>query len=84
MPTLFRYKGIYGFLTCGQGQALRVFRKISTPPLSGSIFLKNLVRPKPYTFIVPEQNQHTPAHWTHIKKSQGYESKTRKQKNETE
>lgn len=27
-----------------------------------SIFPKNLVHPKPYTFIVPEQNQHTPAH----------------------
>ena len=44
-------KGVYGFLTVGQGQALRVMKKISTP--AGSIFCTNLDSPKAYTHCCP-------------------------------
>jgi hypothetical protein len=50
---LFTGKGVYGRLTGSQGQALRVFKKISTP--AGSIFLKNLDSPTPYTIVALKQ-----------------------------
>jgi hypothetical protein len=53
---LFTGKGVYGFLTGSQGQALRVLQKISTPAqASGSIFRKNLDSPKPYTLVALKQ-----------------------------
>jgi hypothetical protein len=50
---LFTGKGVYGFLTGCQGQALRVLQKISTP--AGSIFRKNLDSLKPYTIVALKQ-----------------------------
>jgi hypothetical protein len=53
---LFTGKGVYGFLTGRQGQALRVLQKISTPSqATGSIFCKNPDSPKPYTIIALKQ-----------------------------
>jgi hypothetical protein len=53
---LFTGKGVYGFLTDRQGQALRVLQKISTPAQApGSIFCKNLDSLKPYTIVALKQ-----------------------------
>jgi len=50
-----------------------VLKKIST--LRGSIFFKNLDFPEPYLFMLPKQNQHTPALYTN-KKNVRYENQS--------